>query len=436
MTQSPFQVFPLYDYESRFIRDSSRLKLWLKGRQIGGSVTATLDIVLHAIATGEPWITMSRSQRQAKSLLTKAARHVRAIDRWSRQKHGTSVVADIGSERIDFRNGAHITAVPCDPDTTVGETSNWLLDEFALFPRSRELYGIVKPSIMHGKRMVIVSTPRGKDNKFYDLIQEAQGGSGGYSLHTTTIKDAFEDGIVLYDNQGRVASYETFRLEQIADVGEDMYFQEYEGVFSDELHALLTWSLVTACQDSRISIHKTPAQLRALNRPLYVGIDIGRRRDLTVIWVLSKNGDEHTTEAVIVLDRATFPEQQVAIEGVMATGLVAALRIDEQGNGMQLAEHFTAAHPLTAKGISFTNPRKQEMAGRLKTYLEARNLWLPDDTEIARDLTSVRRNITPSGNLQLTANRSTGSHADRFWALALALEASATHRIFECGMAL
>ncbi len=103
---------------------------------------------------------------------------------------------------------------------------------------------------------------------------------------------------------------------------------------------------------------------------------------------------------------------------------------------MQLAEHFMFTCPLTAQGVSFTNMNKLTLGGRIKTYMEARHLWIPEDEETAKDLTSVQKNITPAGNTQLIAERSIGGHADRFWALALALEASATARSLELGMAL
>ncbi len=431
-------ILPLYGYEQRFMEDRSRLKLWLKARQIGGSTTATLDIVLDAVTNGEDWHTMSRSQRQAKKLLLKAKKHVRAINRWSAAR-GLPPVADeseMGTETITFRNGASISAVPCDPDTTVGETSNWLLDEFSLFPDSHRLYAIIKPSIMHGKRMIVLFTPRGKESKGHDMVQDCQAGTSGFSFHRTTIKEAFNDGLVLYDEKGNRTNYETFRDQEIKDVGEEMYLQEYECIFSDELHVLLSWSLIMSCQNERVTTHKTMRQLEGLGRDLFVGIDIGRRHDLTVIWILSRNGDEHTTECVIVLDRAPFPEQEAAIEAVMATNRVAALRVDEQGNGMQLSEHFSTKYPLTAEGVSFTNPNKQTMGGRIKTYMEAKNLWIPDDQEIARDLSSVQRNVTSTGALQLSADRSRGGHADRFWALALALAASASYQPMELGMAL
>ena len=37
-------IFPLFRNQKKYIADRSRLKGWLKARQIGGSTTATLEI--------------------------------------------------------------------------------------------------------------------------------------------------------------------------------------------------------------------------------------------------------------------------------------------------------------------------------------------------------------------------------------------------------
>ena len=49
---------------------------------------------------------------------------------------------------------------------------------------------------------------------------------------------------------------------------------------------------------------------------------------------------------------------------------------------------------------------------------------IPADEKIRNDWHSVERTVTESGLLRLSAPRREGSHADRFWAAALALRAS------------
>jgi hypothetical protein len=56
--------------------------------------------------------------------------------------------------------------------------------------------------------------------------------------------------------------------------------------------------------------------------------------------------------------------------------------------------------------------------------MEDRALRIPYDPVIRADLRSVTKQTT-AGNIRFTAERTTDGHADRFWALALAVHAGA-----------
>ncbi|MFW5837703.1 MAG: hypothetical protein ACOCVM_06810, partial [Desulfovibrionaceae bacterium] len=51
---------------------------------------------------------------------------------------------------------------------------------------------------------------------------------------------------------------------------------------------------------------------------------------------------------------------------------------------------------------------------------------IPYNPEIRADLRSVTKQTTSAGNIRFTAERTPDGHADRFWALALALSAAET----------
>jgi phage FluMu gp28-like protein len=66
------------------------------------------------------------------------------------------------------------------------------------------------------------------------------------------------------------------------------------------------------------------------------------------------------------------------------------------------------------------------MAAQLRPRFEDRQVRVPVSDAIRRDLHSVKRVVTAAGNIRYDAERSEagGSHADRFWALALASHAA------------
>lgn len=432
-------IVPLYSYQSEVLLDRSRLKAWLKGRQIGGSFCGTLDVVTDAVETGSDWNMMSRSQRQAEKLLLKAAKHVKAYDLYSRATEGQPIVdpAEIGLRRIKLLNDATIEALPCDPDTTTGDTCNWLIDEFPLFPRSDEVFGVIKPSILHGKRMVILGTPRGRQHKFYDLYKKWQelGQGSGWSWHRTTIEDAVQGGLKLQDHDGNRLPYQTFRKQEILDIGTELYNQEYMCTFSDRLIAFLTWDLIRKSQSSNVSLIRSLDYLQHCGRKLYAGVDIGRRHDLTVIWVLSRAGDIFKTESVFVMDRVPFRKQEKFLGDLLKTKQVMGCCIDEQGIGMQLAENLQADFPGIVKPISPTNANKSEMANRIKIAMENGEFLMPVDDEVRDDFESIEKLVSSAGNVILSAPRSASGHGDRFWAAALGVHAACKCKPFELVMA-
>ena len=90
---------------------------------------------------------------------------------------------------------------------------------------------------------------------------------------------------------------------------------------------------------------------------------------------------------------------------------------------MQIAE--TAQRDFgqyRVEAVMFTNKSKEEMAYNLRTNFESKTVFIPQEHEIREDLHSIRRIATKAGNIRFDAESSeVNGHADRFWALALAL---------------
>jgi phage FluMu gp28-like protein len=76
--------------------------------------------------------------------------------------------------------------------------------------------------------------------------------------------------------------------------------------------------------------------------------------------------------------------------------------------------------------VTFTQASKEEMASTLRLALEEGRLFLPHSPELLRDLASLRRIAQPGGGFRYDASDKGGSHADRAWALALAVSAAST----------
>jgi hypothetical protein len=100
--------------------------------------------------------------------------------------------------------------------------------------------------------------------------------------------------------------------------------------------------------------------------------------------------------------------------------------VDASGLGMQLAEQAVERYgAYRVEGHTFTANLKEAMAGKLRVKMEGNALAIPADKRIRDDLHSIEKSVTVDGHIRLRAERVEGSHADRFWALALAVYAAA-----------
>ncbi len=162
-----------------------------------------------------------------------------------------------------------------------------------------------------------------------------------------------------------------------------------------------------------------------LNRQaeLYLGVDIGRTRDRTVIWTIERLGDVAWTREIKVLHDTPFARQKFEIRNRIVRQVCGAL-IDKGAIGCQLAEELEAEFPHVVAGVQLNPARQGRLALAFKTACETRHIRLPDDAELFADLQLVEQVETGAqGFPVIKTHRGETGHADRFWAGALALAA-------------
>jgi phage FluMu gp28-like protein len=88
---------------------------------------------------------------------------------------------------------------------------------------------------------------------------------------------------------------------------------------------------------------------------------------------------------------------------------------------MALVERLQRKFGGKVEGITFTREIKETMSVNVRHRFEERLDRIPDNApEVERDLAAIKRLATPSGNLRFDADRNDHSHADIYWAKALA----------------
>lgn len=423
-------------YQARWIRDESRLKLIEKSRQIGlswATAYAGVQRTARTDARFDQWVS-SRDDIQAQLFLEDCKF-------WAGNL--SIAAADLGEQVLDprdrqtayvlrFDSGRRINSMSSNPNAQAGKRGGRILDEFALHPDPRKLWTIAYPGITWGGAMEVISTHRGSNNFFNQLVREIreQGNPKGISLHTVTLQDALDQGFLWKLQQTLAPEDEKQAMDEAAyfdfvrsgAADEESFQQEYMCRPADDDAAFLEYELISR---SEYAAGIDWEQIE--DGTLFLGIDIGRKKDLTVAWVLEKLGDVLYTRRVITLQNMSKPEQEKVlwpwIAQVLASG--GRVAIDNTGLGIGWVDDAQAKFgKYRVEGINFTAQSKEAMAYPVRGAMEDAKLRIPNDPKVRADLRSVTKQVTLGGNIRFTAERTPDGHADRFWALALAIHAA------------
>lgn len=442
----------LYDYQKRWLADKARFKHGRWSRQSGKSFIATLGAVDDCFSRRTEWLFLSRGERQSKKLIAEAKRHMIAysvaaeeIESEWREKENIYKMLE-----LRFPNGSAIYGLPANPDTARGWSANVLLDEFAFHPDSRAIWTALYPTITRGYKLQVLSTPNGKNNKFFELESNER-----FSHHVVTLYDAVAGGLELRGEDGQLITPE----ELIAAMGDrEAAAQEYLVQYIDEATAFISYDLITEGENPDLDVepawagrlrghaedayalvkaHNEMAAAQLLEHAkeaylaipfahdLYVGMDIGRRRDLTVIWIDEKRERRAHAVAIITLSRAPFYQQWFVLQVLLSHQKVRRFCGDQSGLGMNLVENAQLKFGSKVEGIDFTPANKEILATNLKQSLEDHRRVFPADRTVRESLHSVKRYATATGHFRFDAERTDEiGHADHFWAAALAEHAA------------
>lgn len=411
-------ALPLFPYQTRWVTDRARFKIGKWARQTGKTFTTSLEVVddtYEAMTHGRRarWVILSRGERQAKEAMEEGIKpHAKAygaaieeLEYDFKTGEGTTFRA----HEVALPNGARITALPANPDTARGFSANVFLDEFAIHRDSRAIWTALFPVISAGWKLRVASTPKGKGNKFYELMT---GTDSRWSRHTVTIYDAVRDGLPRDIDELR---------EGLADP--DAWAQEYECDWLDEASAWLSYDQICAVEH--------PDAGRPENYQggvCFIGNDIAARNDLWVAWVWEQFGDVLWCREIVELRRKSFAEQDRVMDELCQRYKVGRMSMDQTGMGEKPVEDAKRRYgEYLVEGVQFTGPNKLVLATAGKQAFEDRKVRIPEGNVALRaDLHSLQKVVGPTGAPRFVAEKEGGSHADRTWAAFLGIGASDT----------
>ncbi|MCY2966266.1 MAG: terminase large subunit [Planctomycetota bacterium] len=191
---------------------------------------------------------------------------------------------------------------------------------------------------------------------------------------------------------------------------------------------LLTEDLILPCEDPNtlwVGAERNSAGGPfggSFGSELYMGYDVGRTNDLSVCWTIELKDELAWTRELAVLDHVPLRDQEAFIRSRLNSNVVKC-NIDMGGIGYQLAESLAMDFPGKVEGVGLSSGRQGQIGTLVKKYFEDQKIRIPkDDEDLRADLQKVSEyEVGAGGTPIIKTERDAWGHADRFWAMGLAL---------------
>ena len=422
----------LLPYQARWVEDRARLKVHEKGRRIGLSWGEAYDSVLHAGAGHGDVYYQSYAHDMTRGFIDDCAQWARDLQLAAEAVGETLIDVDgekIPAFKLPFASGKSITAVTSAPRAfrSKGRPGDRaILDEAAFVDDLAECLKAALAFLTWGGSVHVISTHNGEGSLFTTLVEDIREGRRPGSVHRTTFRDAVAEGlyrrICAVNGQPSTAEGEEAFIDGIYATYGEGAAEELDCVPSTAGGSWLPWELIRGCE------HDDAGRPELYGRhPTYIGNDIGRRRDLWVAWVVEIVSGVAWTREISELRGASFAAHDAELDRLVDIYRPVRVAMDQTGMGEKPVEDAMRRYgEHRVDGVLLTGPRRLDLATALKERYQDRLWRAPGRKEVRDDLHSVKREPGTTGTPRLVADESRReSHADRFWAAALAAGAAA-----------
>lgn len=326
--------------------------------------------------------------------------------------------------RIRFASGFEIVALSSKPRGLRGRQGYIIIDEAAYHD---DLPGLMKAAIahlMHGGRVLVISTHNGADNYYNQLVEDARAGKRGMGFVRCTLDDAIADGLYR-----RIALVKGWDPSPAAERRwRDAIVASYDDDADEELFCIPSQSAGSWIAPELLVAAAHPDAGRPelySGRGTFIGNDIARRGHQWVSTAVELVGDVRWVREEKILRDQSFAVQDDVLDTMFADYRVVRAAMDQTGMGEKPVEDAKRRHGgLRIEGVLFSGDRPLNVATAARQMFEDSLVRLPDDPDLRAEVRSIKRVVGPTGAPRLQTGADGKNHADRAWALFLALAAS------------
>lgn len=254
---------------------------------------------------------------------------------------------------MTFINGSEIYfRSATNPDTIRGLSINYVFIDEAAFI-SDEAWSVIRPTLaVIGKKCIMASTPRGKNGFFYQHVLLGQTGDPNY--------------LYLYGHYKDNPFYNRDDVENARQVlPKNVFEQEYNAEFLDD-----GGSVFQGINDVMVLNRFKGFQNES---PYYIGIDLGRQGDFTVVIVLNKRKEVVDVLRINKTDWNIIVNDIIKIVKKYPGALVYS---ETNGVGDVVFDLLRKSIP-SIKPFITTNDTKNEIIEELILAIQTRSIILP-----------------------------------------------------------
>ena len=336
----------LYKYQKKLLRAfrDNRFNIILSSRQSGKTTTITIYALWIVCFQADKRITIvANKESTAKEIFSRIRMSFEELPVWMKPS-----VKSWRKDGFQLGNDSEIKVSTSSSSGPRGSTSNLLIiDEMAHCPNEvmQELWKSAIPIISSSKKsqIVVISTPNGTDNKFYELYKESQKEKSSWNLETVNWDDV----------PGRDEEWKKETLSLLNNNTDD-FEQEYCNKFHEPGKTAIDPELLKALQaqcrdpiyvmdDGAYRIYNTPSP----DGIYVVGVDVGEGigRSNTVAQIINIK-DLTKIEQVAVFASNTISPYHFGtrLMGILEDWGRPPVLVENNNNGQQVLDVLHHTH--------------------------------------------------------------------------------------------
>ena len=413
-------------YQRAWLRSEARVKIWEKSRRIGATWAQSYEDVVDCLTRKVPKVYFSSADEEAGKEYIEYCEHWASVLDFAASEIGEEVLdpkEGVTALKISFANGTAIYALSSNPKRFRSKGGKIVLDEFAHHTDQAALWKAARPAATWGYPVRILSTHNSKSSLFYRFLEDVNAGKRDWYSQKTDVYEAVAQGLVdrIYGRTATAVEQKAWLEQERRDcANEEAWLEEYCCKASDEAHSFFTYELIAGIEEDNVL-----CELNKTKYDLFVGVDIARRKHLTVIWVWERVARNFFARLVKPLEKAPFRVQREALWEILEHPKVRRCCMDATGLGMQLSEETQERFgSYKVEPVTFSQRVHEELSYPLRSAAEDKLIRIPEDRKIREDFHSLRKLTTAAGNTRFDVDATAATHADYFWAAALGYHAA------------